>query len=152
MTSIHDDDHKYEQWRDEQDQIIYSDESLLEANPQQIEPEIKYSVPMVDALDRRLDAILAQYSILRTCAFDSLTRDNRERFLARAREEMVRTLSTIVDDAIRRAWVAACEYDGIDPDAPFVIHSDGNPHVRRLSEIVAMVAARHIRPSRKETN
>jgi len=35
------------------------------------------------------------------------------------------------------AWIAAAEFDGIDPASPFIIHSRGNPHMRRFDQIIS---------------
>ena len=37
----------------------------------------------------------------------------------------------------RRAWRIACEYDGVDPGAPFTVFSAGNPHAAEVNALAA---------------
>jgi hypothetical protein len=41
-----------------------------------------------------------------------------------------------IREAVRATWVRACEYDGIDPSAPFVVFSDDNPHREPYNALV----------------
>jgi hypothetical protein len=48
-----------------------------------------------------------------------------------------------IKERVKRLWFKACEYDGIDPRAMFVVHSDDNPYrkkyyraVRKLQETI----------------
>lgn len=37
----------------------------------------------------------------------------------------------------RHAWHLACEYDGVDPGAPFAVFSAGNPHTAEVDALAA---------------
>ena len=36
----------------------------------------------------------------------------------------------------RAAWCAACAWDGIDPNAPMVTWTDGNPYAARYDKLI----------------
>jgi len=42
---------------------------------------------------------------------------------------------------LKRLWVLACEYDGIDQDESFVCFTDDNPHLIRYNKLMSMYLA-----------
>ena len=43
--------------------------------------------------------------------------------------EKIRELMSKQVAKVKDLWVKACQYDGIDPDSSFVVHSERNPYV-----------------------
>lgn len=46
-----------------------------------------------------------------------------------------------IKDKLKETWAAACRWEGINPDAKFVVFSDGNPFMKEHDKWMKMFLA-----------
>ena len=45
---------------------------------------------------------------------------------------------TVAQNELKKLWVKACEYDGIDQDESFVCFSQDNPHMIQYNKLMSL--------------